>query len=62
MVEAIGMTPEGSVEELLGRISQLLEEIPWVTEMHAEVELPDMAGASGPAAVTGDIRIGLKGG
>ena len=61
MVEAIGITPEGSVEELLGRISQLLEEIPWVQEMHAEVELPDMTGASGPAAVTGDIRMGLKG-
>jgi acetate---CoA ligase (ADP-forming) len=60
MVDALGLSPDGGIEELLGRVSQLVEELPWVQELHADVVPPDIHGAPGPAILTGEIRVGLK--
>jgi acyl-CoA synthetase (NDP forming)/GNAT superfamily N-acetyltransferase len=48
IVEAADIPTECGVEELLGRVSQLIEELPWLCGMHAEIHrtqrAPDRCG------------------
>ncbi len=59
IVETAGIPTECGVEELLGRISQLIEELPWLCGMQAEIHrtrrLPDGCGV----ALGASVRIGF---
>ena len=55
MLEAAGVAPDGGEVELLGRLSQLVEELPWLAELHGEV----VAAPSGPAALAAGVRVGF---
>lgn len=60
MVQAVGLPPGGGTEELLGRVSMMVEEVPWLSELHADLE-PACQGESPPmACLTGEVRLGLK--
>jgi len=56
MLEAVGVAPDGKEPELLCRLSQLVEEIPWLVELHAEL-VPAEAGEASRAALGGELRI-----
>jgi acyl-CoA synthetase (NDP forming)/GNAT superfamily N-acetyltransferase len=59
VVEAAGLPADRGVEELLGRVSQMLEELPWLGAMTAEIRRapqdPDAAGA----VLGAGVRLGL---
>ena len=55
IVEAAQMPGDCGIEELLGRVSQLIEELPWVSGM--EADLVCAGGVSGGAALGADVRI-----
>jgi len=56
-VTTAGISDSYSADELLGRVSQLIEELPWVAAMTARLA-PHPAGRPG-CAVIDDVRIGL---
>ena len=56
MLEAVGTAPDGGEAELLCRLSQLVEELPWVAELHAELVAAGADGARRPA-LGGDLRL-----
>jgi acetate---CoA ligase (ADP-forming) len=53
MLDAVGLPTEGSEAELLGRVSQLVDEVPWLLELEAEM-VP--ATAEQPARLGGNGR------
>jgi hypothetical protein len=53
MLKAVGMPPEGSELELLCRLSQLIEELPWVAELEAEL----VPGNDGKPAMLGGVLV-----
>lgn len=57
MLDAIDLPCEGSEAELLGRVSQLVEEVPWLVELRAEL-LPAAAGQ--PASLGSGVRASFK--
>jgi acyl-CoA synthetase (NDP forming)/RimJ/RimL family protein N-acetyltransferase len=57
IVETAGMPGDCGVEELLGRVSQLIEDLPWLSGMEAEIACPEQAPR---AAVLGDAWIGFS--
>jgi acyl-CoA synthetase (NDP forming)/GNAT superfamily N-acetyltransferase len=60
--EVVGMAEiplECGVEELLGRISQLIEELPWLCGMHAEVHRVQHEPGSCGVVLGADVRIGF---
>ncbi len=58
-VAAAGLQDGNDVGELLGRISQLIEEVPWLAALRATVH-PPLDGDTGSCAVVHeDVRIGL---
>jgi hypothetical protein len=56
MLDAVGVAPDGKEPELLCRLSQLVEEMPWLVELHAEL-VPAGAGEASRAALGGELRI-----
>jgi acyl-CoA synthetase (NDP forming)/GNAT superfamily N-acetyltransferase len=56
MLEAVGAAADGPEGELLCRLSQLVEEMPWLVELHADLA-PARPGAAGSAALGGELRI-----
>ncbi len=60
MLEAAGLTGERELEELLGRMSQMIEELPWLSAMTARLDLN--RGADGPTstAVRADVTMELR--
>jgi hypothetical protein len=61
VVAAAGLPADCGVEELLGRVSQLIEELPWLCAMTAEIRRAEPgAGAAGVVLGTG-ARLGLLG-
>jgi len=56
MLKTVGVPPEEAEVELLCRLSQLIEELPWLVELHAEFEEAGPGGGSRPA-LGGNIRI-----
>ncbi len=54
MLKAVGVAPEGAEVELLCRLSQLIEELPWLVELHADLI---EGGEGGQAALGGEIRV-----
>ena len=56
MLKAVGAPPEGGGVELLCRLSQLIEELPWLAELQAEL----VASADGSGAALGeDLRVAV---
>ncbi len=55
MLKEVGVAPEGREAELLCRLSQLIEEMPWLAELHADVA--DARGQAGGPALAGELRI-----
>ncbi len=55
MLEAAAVPPEGGEPELLGRLSQLVEELPWLVELHGEIAPAPSAGA--PAGLASNVRL-----
>ena len=54
VLEASAIPPQAAIEELLGRLSQLIEELPWLTEIDADVR----ASADGElAGLSEDARL-----
>jgi acyl-CoA synthetase (NDP forming)/GNAT superfamily N-acetyltransferase len=60
MLEAAGLGAEHELEELLGRLSQMIEELPWLSAMTAHFDVT--SATDGPAAIVvgGDVRIGIR--
>ena len=56
MLKAVGVPPEEAEVELLCRLSQLIEELPWLVELHAELEERD-PGEAGRAALGNNLRM-----
>jgi acyl-CoA synthetase (NDP forming)/GNAT superfamily N-acetyltransferase len=56
MLKAVGVPPEGQEAELLCRLSQLIEEMPWLVELHARLEEAGGKGGGSPA-LGGDLRL-----
>jgi hypothetical protein len=54
MLEAAGLAPGEKEAELLCRLSQLIEEVPWLVELHAEIRSP--AAEEGRATLGGDLQ------
>jgi acetate---CoA ligase (ADP-forming) len=59
IVEAAEIPPECGVEELLGRVSQLIEELPWLSGMVAEIHRVEHAPGACSVVLGADIRIGF---
>jgi len=57
MLAAVSVAPDGGEAELLCRLSQLVEELPWVTELHAEL-VSDGSGEE--PALGGELRIAFR--
>jgi acyl-CoA synthetase (NDP forming) len=57
MLEAVGLSPGEKEAELLCRLSQLIEEVPWLVELHAEIRGP--AGEERRATLGGDLHAAL---
>ncbi len=53
IVEAAGMPENCGIEELLGRVSQLIEELPWLSEMEADLLCAGEASGGGAALGAG---------
>ena len=60
VVEAAGIPPECGVDELLGRISQLVEELPWLRAMRAEIHRVEHAPGSCGVVLEASVRLALS--
>lgn len=56
---AAGLAADRGVEELLGRVSQLVEELPWLRRMTAEIRYASDAGGAWRAALGSGAQLGL---
>ncbi len=56
MLEAAEVPPGRGVEEVLGRLSQLIEELPWLCAMSGEIIASEPGGV---AELGGDVRLGF---
>jgi hypothetical protein len=56
IVEAAEMPGDCGIEELLGRVSQLIEELPWLSGMEADLVCAGEVSGGG-AALGADVRI-----
>jgi hypothetical protein len=56
MLKMVSVPPEGHEVELLCRLSQFIEEMPWLVELHAELE-ESGRGEAGLAALGGNLRM-----
>jgi acyl-CoA synthetase (NDP forming) len=56
MLKAVGVPPEDTGVELLCRLSQLIEEMPWLVELNGELGASG-TGAGGSAALGGNLRM-----
>ena len=59
VVESMEIPTECGVEELLGRISQLIEELPWLCGMQGEIHRTQEAPARCGVALGADVKIGF---
>lgn len=57
VVEAAAIPRDCGVEELLGRLSQLIEELPWLSSMEADVACHAGGAAEGGARLGAEVRI-----
>ncbi len=60
MLEATDLSTEKGLEELLGRLSQMIEELPWLYGMTARVDLAGPGSALDGVGLAGDLRIGFS--
>jgi len=59
IIETAGLAGASGAEELLGRVSRMIEELPWLTGMRGEVRKAADPGAPG-LGLGGDVRIELQ--
>jgi acyl-CoA synthetase (NDP forming)/GNAT superfamily N-acetyltransferase len=57
--EAAGLPPDSSLSEVLGRVSQLIEELPWLTGLEAEVRRGGPPAGRRPG-LGGRARLGFR--
>jgi len=60
LVEAAGLPPDAAFEEVLGRISQLIEELPWLTGLEAGVRRAAGPEGGGRILLVGPVRLGFR--
>ena len=60
VVETAGVPPECGVDELLGRMSQLVEELPWLREMQAEIHRVEHGPGSCGVVLEASVRLALS--
>ena len=60
IVETAGLPMECGVDELLGRMSQLVEELPWLSAMKAEIHRVEHAPGRCGVVLEAAVRIGLS--
>ena len=60
IVETAGIPPECGVDELLGRMSQLIEELPWLWAMQAEIHRVEHAEGTCGVVLEAAVRIALS--
>jgi hypothetical protein len=56
MLKDAGVAPEDADVELLCRLSQLIEELPWLAELHADLLTAGSEGGGKPS-LGGELRI-----
>lgn len=59
MLEAAGLGPDHELEELLGRVSQMIEELPWLYGMTAKFDLGSAPDGPGAAALA-HVKMGFR--
>ena len=59
MMEAAGIPAGRGIEELLGRLSQLIEELPWLCGMTARIHDLGVTGQPGGVVLDAGVRIAL---
>ncbi|HVT17119.1 MAG TPA: GNAT family N-acetyltransferase [Thermoanaerobaculia bacterium] len=59
VVEAAGLPADRGIEELLGRVSQMLEELPWLCGMTAEIRCAHQDPGAAGAVLGAGTRLGL---
>lgn len=60
IVETAGLPLECGVDELLGRMSQLIEELPWLSAMQAEIHRVEHSAGSCGVVLEAAVRIALS--
>ncbi|HVT61099.1 MAG TPA: GNAT family N-acetyltransferase [Thermoanaerobaculia bacterium] len=60
LVETAGLPEDRGIEELLGRVSQLLEELPWLCGMTAEIRCAQQDPGPAGALLGAGVRLGLR--
>jgi acyl-CoA synthetase (NDP forming)/GNAT superfamily N-acetyltransferase len=59
MLDAVGIQADRGMEEVLGRVSQLIEELPWLCGMEARAHQIQLAGGAWRAELDPDVKIGF---
>ncbi len=59
ILEAAEIPAGCGVEELLGRISQAISELPWLSAMTAEIHRVERGGGGCHVALASDVKIGF---
>ena len=60
IVEGAGLPTGCGVEELLGRISQLIEELPWLSGMEAVIHREPSESGEESVVLNGGVRLGFS--
>ena len=60
MLEAAELPEEPGLEELLGRLSQMIEELPWLCGLTARVHISPAADRHVDVRLSADVRIGFR--
>ena len=59
LMAAAGLPADGGIEELLGRVSQLVEELPWLSRMTAEIRCAREPAGAWRLSLAPGARLGL---
>jgi len=57
VLERLRVRPTSGLSETLGRLTQLVEELPWLHSLEAQVALQTEAGSPGPLPLSPDLRL-----
>jgi hypothetical protein len=59
IIETAGIPSDWGVEELLGRVSQMIEELPWLCVMKAEIHCAESGEGSPGVALGAGVQLGF---
>ena len=60
IIAAAELSADHGLEELFGRLSQMIEELPWLYAMSARLDLTQTADGAARAGLSADVRLGFR--